>query len=80
VLKVGVSLLAAQAAEFCRAAADQEAGNWSLNQAQHKSQLTDKLRIYDRCEGALGRFGTRCATARDKSFSEGGEGAPFGGG
>jgi hypothetical protein len=80
VLKVGISLIAAKAAECCRTAADQQASNRTLDQAQHKSQLTDKLWIYDRCKGALCRLGTRRATTRDEAFSKRGEGSSLGGG
>jgi hypothetical protein len=79
VLKVRISLVPTEAAVLHRPSADQETPCARLNEAQHKSQLADEFRIYDGCKRALGGRRARRAAARDKSFSEGGEGAPFGG-
>ena len=80
VLQVFVSLIATEAAELHRLPADQEAPRARLSEAQHQSQLADEFGIYDGRKRTLSGCRARRAAAGDKSFSEGGEGAPFGGG
>jgi hypothetical protein len=75
VLQVGIPLFATEVAVLHCAAANEEAPGTGLNEAQHQSQLANELWIYDGCERALRGLCARAAAARDKAFSERGEGA-----